>query len=205
VVLDVLAVVAVLDGARRAFHIPIERVAVAGLAVVVLIAMCWALERFGRAHGVASARRWLLGGALAAVLLAAGGYALERRYLRHRLAGEDAAVDFFIAHARDGDRVGLAEHWTVVPPSPVFAMFGPRLDNRVTYVGRRVDGVNRPQHDRAQFLAQSRREGYDWLMVGRGARPYARTPAMDWAVAGGYKLVADSPRLALYRAVAHPP
>jgi hypothetical protein len=195
VAIDALAAVAIADGLRRAFDLPLADMALGAGAMGVTAVAVWAVARAARTgarwHGIAA-------GALAA-LLAVGGYAVQDRYADHRLRGEDAAVDYFLDHGRDGDSVGLAEQWSVLPPSPVFAMFGVGLRNNVRYVGEHEEGVNKPYRDRARFVAAVGRGRNGWLMVGRGARGGLTTPAMRWAPTAGYVEVARTARLALYR------
>jgi hypothetical protein len=200
-VLDLLAVAAVVDGLRRAFDLSAARLGVGVVAVAVLAAAAWALLRLAAAS---RARVLALAAAAVAVLVVAGGYAIQRRFADYRLRGQDAALDYFLVHARDGERVGLAEQWSVQSPAPVLAMFGDRLRNRVSYVGEHEQGVNKPYRDPARFAARLARDRYKWLMVGRGTRPPAVTPAMTWAAADGYQRVAQSDRLALYRRAARP-
>jgi hypothetical protein len=137
-------------------------------------------------------------------LLAVGGYAIETRYYDNRLRGQDATIDRFLADSRPGERVAITEQWSVLPPSPVYALFGERLHNQVAYVGLHPDGARAPHRDPARFAADLRRGRYEWLMVGRGRRGGAVTPAMRWAPAAGYAQVARSDRLALYRRVGSP-
>jgi hypothetical protein len=196
IVVDLAAAVAVADGLRRAFALPAGAFAVGALAVALAGAVVWAFLRLA----AAGRRRALAAMAVGLLVLAAlGGYAVERRFFERRLRGEDATVDRFLATSRSGDRVGLAEQWSVLPPSPVLAMFGDRLKNSVAYVGEHSQGVNKPYRSRTAFAAALSRGRYDWLMVGRGVRPTAATPAMRWAGASGYQLVAQTTRLALYR------
>ncbi|HEY0633260.1 MAG TPA: hypothetical protein VGC98_14485 [Thermoleophilaceae bacterium] len=198
---DVLAVVAVADGLRRAFDLSVGALAVGVVAVAAGGAFVWAYLRLASA----GRRRALTGMAVALTVLAAvGGYAVEHRFSGRRLRGQDAAVDRFLATTRGGDRVGLAEQWSVLPPSPVLAMFGDRLRNRVSYVGEHSEGVNKPYRTPGAFAAALRRGRYDWLMVGRGVRPTVATPAMRWAPASGYRLVTQTMRLALYRRAQRP-
>jgi hypothetical protein len=192
VVLGVLAAVAIADDLRRAFDVPARDMVIGALAVLLAAGAIWALTRvtFGLR---------LVGVAAAIVVVAVGGYELETRYFDNRLRGEDATIDRFLSDSRAGERVGITEQWSVIPPSPVYALFGERLHNDVAYVGVRKDGAWAPHRDPARFAADLRDGNYDWLMVGRGLRPAGVTPAMRWATAAGYTQVARSDRLALYR------
>jgi hypothetical protein len=201
VAIDVLAAVAVADGLRRAFDLSRGHLAAGVVVVAVLGAALWGASRL---RTMQRRRGFALTAAAAAALIVAGGYALDRRFADHRLRGQDATLDYFLAHTRDGERVGLAEEWSVLPPAPVLAMFGDRLRNRVTYVGEHQEGVNKPYRDPARFATRLARDRYVWLMIGRGMRPPTVTPAMTWATANGYARVSQTDRLALYRRTARP-
>jgi hypothetical protein len=201
-VVDLLAALAIADGLRRAFQLSAGRLAVGVIVVALLALAAWWLSR---ARPSPRGRRPAVGAAAAIALIAlVGGYALQHRYYQHRLVGEDATVDYFIAHAHDGDRVGITGQWSVDPPSPVQPMFGPRLRNHVDYVGDFSGGVNKPHRAEPAFAADVVRGRYDWLIVGRGAPPAASTPEMSWATRTGYTMVAATRRLALYRRAAGP-
>lgn len=193
--IDLLAVVSIADGLRRAFDLTAGDMAVGALAVAALALLAWALVHAGHARR----SRVAVSIAAMAAVVAVAGYVVQHRYADHRLRGEDAAVDYFLEHSRDGQTVALAEQWSVLPPSPVFAMFGPRLRNAVHYVGEHEDGVNKPYRDRSRFAAALDHDRFAWLMVGRGVRGAATTPAMAWATGDGYVEVARSARLALFR------
>jgi hypothetical protein len=202
IVVDFLALAAVVDGLRRAFDLPVRDIAVGTVAVALLAAAAWGLLRLWRWPAPVRKRRIALAATASAVVVVvvAAGYALERSYSRDRLVGKDATIDYFLGAARDGDRVGITGQWSVVPPSPVHPMFGERFRNHVDYVGEWSHGVNKPYRGEAAFGEDVRRGRYDWLIVGRGAPPTSTTPAMSWAAASGYRLVAQTQRLALYRA-----
>jgi hypothetical protein len=197
-----LALVAVADGLRRAFDIPAGRLALGALAIAALAAAVLGARRIARSPRRRSGSMAIAAAVAGIVVIAAAGYAVQHRYEAKRLRGEDSAVDYFLAHSVEGDRVGLAEQWSVLPPSPVLAMFGARFRNRVDYLGVQSEGVNKPYRDRAAFLARVGGGRYDWLMIGRGSPPVAVTPAMSLAAAAGYRLVAQTGRLALYRSTA---
>jgi hypothetical protein len=195
--IELLAAVAIADDLRRAFSIPAKDMVIGIVVVAVAAAALWVLWR-------ATGALRLAGLAAGVLLIAVGGYALETRYFDHRLRGQDATIDRFIVDSRPGQRVALAEQWSVMQPSPVFPLFGDRMRNSVTYVGLHEEGARKPYRDPAQFEAAMRRGRYDWLMVGRGLRPGGVTPTMRWARAAGYAQVASSPRLALYRRLGAP-
>jgi hypothetical protein len=76
----------------------------------------------------------------------------------------------------------------------VLPAFGPRLGNRVSYVGDPVrHSVHLPATARS-FDTELRRGRYGLLMIGLQQPDHTDL----WARAAGYRLVALSPRLALY-------
>jgi hypothetical protein len=111
-------------------------------------------------------------------------------------------VEAPLAFAPDGRerRIGLAGLWDVNGLSPVLPAFGPRLRNRVEFVGPfRREMLH--EHERAgAFVEELRRGRYDLLVMGRAVLP--GTPRRDleaWARAAGYDEVARTHRLVLMR------
>ena len=94
--------------------------------------------------------------------------------------------------------MGLANIWTTDGPPPVLAMFGPRLGNRVAYVGHFVRHLLRQYGGRRAFVAALRRGRYDLLLIGRGAPPAPTVREERWARAAGFRQVAAGPRFTLY-------
>lgn len=202
---DVAAAIAVADGLTRVFDLSTGQ-AVAGVTAVALVALAGLVAiRLARSGGPLRARR--LGALAGAVLVGACtvGYVLQERYFDGRLLGADPTIDYFIAHSTGGARVGLMESWSVKQPSPIHAMFGPRLDNRVGYVGDVVKGINTPFRSRARLASAVERGRYEWLEIGRGTTPPQTTQAMRWVTALGYTQVAASQRLVLFRRVEQRP
>jgi hypothetical protein len=200
-VVDVAALVAVGDGLRRAFDLSKGQIAVGVVVVLGVAGAAWAVIRFVRARPAGAApRRVAIVAAALALLAVAVGYGLQHSYYRDRLGGKDPTLDYFFAHSRSGDRVGLSGQWSVEPPAPPHPMYGAHFHNHVDYVGRLEGGVEKPYRSAPEFVAAVRRGGYDWLMIGRGATRDERSPEPSWAARAGYALVASSPRLALFRA-----
>ena len=67
----------------------------------------------------------------------AAGAAIERRVDRTRYANADPALRWLVTAVPSGHRIGIAGVWIKLPPT--WAAFGPRLGNRVGYVGSTVD------------------------------------------------------------------
>jgi hypothetical protein len=195
---DVLVLAGVADGLRRAFDLSPGQVAAGVVALGALAAALVAGHRLARQEPAGRRRTVTATAGVAAVVAVIGGFVITHRYDDGRLRGLDVAVDRFLDESGAHERVGIAESWSVTPPSPVYPMFGSRLENRVRYVGAWSAGVNRPERTRDAFTAAVRSGRFTWLVIGRGERP-GTTPAMAWAAGAGYVRVAQSPRLALYR------
>jgi hypothetical protein len=187
------------------FFTPVRSIALAAVTVVLLLAAAWLLVRaFGR---VRRGLRLKVAFAATAVLAAAAlavGEREQRRFNAQRYASIDPAVDWVKANAPAGHRIGVAG----IGFAPVYTLFGPRLGNRVAYVGRDVRGILRPYSDRRQLGRALRAGGYDLVLVRhyltsepnlsyRPASFWSRQPA--WVQAAGYEPVVVGRSLSLYR------
>jgi len=133
----------------------------------------------------------------AAMLLVAGGYASQRAFNDARYKGLDPVLD--AAGGDRGHRTALAGHLYVKATSPVWPLFGPRLESEVEVAGVLQDGLLRPYPD-ARCLAERLREGdYERVLLGLGQNPtsYTRSLARSTRKAG-YIQVARGAELALY-------
>jgi hypothetical protein len=146
----------------------------------------------------------------ASVVVALGvvlaGHRVEERFLDGRYVGHDATVDWVLANAPSGRKIGIAGRFSPDGLSPVEPIMGPRLGNEVDYVGRFDRGTLRELGSEASFVRALRSGGYDLLMIGRGFPvPEPRAREESWARAAGFSPVAQSRRLALYSAPARAP
>jgi hypothetical protein len=138
----------------------------------------------------------------AAAVLAAGaavgaGYLGHRGYDDLRYAGLEPAIDWILQNAPEDRRVGLAG----LGYNPViYPAFGPELENEVRYVGPTVDGMLRPYTRREPLLDELREGRYDLLVVQRQGWVRHELPAQqeDWLREDGWRVVAESERVALY-------
>ena len=202
ILVPLAGVVSVADGIRRDFE-PVEPrdvvLAAAALAAVAAAGRAWVALR--RRPGGWRPPRVALGAAGCAVALGfvvPVGYAVERRFNDRRYR----VVEPPLAWARDGRerRIGLAGLWDVNGLSPVLPAFGPRLGNRVEFVGPFRREMLHEHVRRGPFVAELRRERYDLLVLGRAILP--GTPRGDleaWARAAGYDEVTRTHRLVLLR------
>ena len=170
---------------------------VAGLALVALaLAAAWAHRR----EAVPRVPRGAVAAmaALAIAIAVAAGNEMQERFNDGRYAGEDAALDRLLAEAPGDRRIALAGLWTDDGISPVYPSFGPRLENEVEYLGRFVDEEFGRYPDRDAFVSALERDGFDYLVVGRGRPPKPVVREERWARSAGWTPVTRSARLALY-------
>ena len=98
-----------------------------------------------------------------------------------------------------GTTIGLAGAWPVTTLSPVLALFGPELENRVSYIGETRDGMLLPYTDEAAYREALARGAYDLVMVGN-EKPLA-FPQVDeagWTRAAGYRELAVDESFTLF-------
>jgi hypothetical protein len=172
----------------------------AAAAVIVVVARGGGAIRRAR-DALRSRRRPVAGMSLGVVLLALVALLVlaradQRRVDSHTYAGYDPVFAWIDANAPSGHRVGLTGSTGATPGlAPTLPLFGPRLGNVVIYVGQRVaHSVELPATQTA-FVRELRGGRFDLLAIGL---PYAG--ATDrWARGLGFRLLARSNRIALYR------
>lgn len=153
-----------------------------------------------RRGGRLPARAALLGaGALVALVVAPAGQELQSRFNDSRYAGVDPVFDLVNEGALDGRRIGLVGVWGVTRESPVWPMFGQRLDNEVVYAGEFREGMLRDYAGRRGLLRGIGDDGIDYLLVARGEPPADHVRAEAWARSGGLRQVLRSDRFTLFR------
>ncbi|MEA2308243.1 MAG: hypothetical protein QOI65_529 [Thermoleophilaceae bacterium] len=195
-VLELAAAVAVVDGVRRGFSVPLHVVAGVAVLAVGAAGAGWVLRRLG-GRTVALV--------IAALVIAALGYVRQREFNDGRYRTGDPVTAWIASNAPSGHRIALAGSWSVVGRSPVWPAFGPRMGNDVDYLGPTVRHQLREYPSRRRWSAALRRGRYDLLIVGRGG--YARVCPLPgqfsdddrWARAEGLHRVAGDSRLTLYR------
>lgn len=162
-------VLALLAGVREAFDLGLGKLALGVAAAAVLVL----LPRRALVPVVAVG--------LVGVVLVSASRSDDQGYGQF-----DPTLAWIEQHAPSGARIGLAGVWTPGGVSPVLPAFGPRLGNRVEYVGEFREHMLRPHSTREDFVRDL--DGLDLLVVGAGSREQAWAP---WTV------VARSDRLVL--------
>ena len=192
---EILLTAAILDGIYR-FHVGVGlrhvAVAIAALAVVGALAGGFWLRR-ARPGALWQAS------AMTALVLLGGGWALPDGADPARYADLDPTLAWLDVHVPPGGRVALGGTWSAAAVSPVLPAFGPRLRNRVDYLGRFVEGTLQSWDRREPFQRQLRRSHYDAVIIGRGvpSRPHGEEPAATWARELGFRAHARSSHLVL--------
>ena len=188
---QVLAVVAVLDGVRAPLDVSLPKFI---LAAAVLSAAPYVLWR------VRHSRRSVTAGVTIAVALAAvAGLSLQRRFDDQAFTGRDPVIDWIVDNTEDDTvHIGMTGSWPTHTP-PVAALFGPRLENHVRYIGRDDRGLIRHHEGYEEWRRAVRDANLDLLLVGRVPQPLSPSPEAGWAERAGFRAVATSPRFAVYR------
>lgn len=205
-VVEAAALVATAQGMRGAYYIlgTGRRSLFAGVAAALLVAgvvgswyVLRARERPPRLPGWA-----LLGSAGLAALLC--GYAVQRR-LNHQRYGSFDATYLWVQHHPGAQKIGLAGSFNFAGLSPAWPMFGSRLQNPVTFVGRIHDGQVSQFSSRAAWLAALRRGGYDLVEIARNPAPAPMSNhELRWAAGAGLPVVSESPFFELARVPVNP-
>jgi hypothetical protein len=167
--------------------------------VAAAVAGAW---RWG-ARGRSSPRR--VPAASAAAIVAVCGlagllYHYQRVLARTPYSPNDPAVQYALLHAPSHTRIGLTGVWSANGLEPVAPLFGPRLENRVEYVGPVIDHMLSLYRTPSQFLDALRRGHYALLMIGTGSPPASQPQAELVARDAGFLPVARSRRLVLLAA-----
>jgi hypothetical protein len=199
---ELIALIAVIDGARRWTETSVGEVAIAALGLGAAIAVALMARRGWRRLSPGPARKAAVAAAALLALVAAGavGDKQQQRFNDARYLGEDPAIDWVALHARSGHRIALAGEGSVT--SIIYPAFGPRLRNHVSYAGPLDRGMLRFYTQRNPFLARLRDGRYDLLIVERDTYFYRRliTAQERWALEAGFRPVVSTPRFAVLRA-----
>jgi hypothetical protein len=207
--LEVLALLALLDALRRDADVSGKALAAAALVIVSVAGATW-LARRTEGH---FAQRWpgrrvAIGVVSAVAILVAGLYYQERRYNDGRYRQGGVTASWVSLRAPSGQRIGLAGEGF----GGIYPMFGPRLRNEVEYVGPRLEGMLRAYRRRGEFEAALRTGKYDLVLLQNEPFTEPRLPRRQehWLREMGYRLVASGiqesssgRQVRLYRAPSH--
>jgi hypothetical protein len=201
IALEALLVLLALDGLRRGVDVSAAD-AIAGAAIVATAGLLGFAIVTAQRHGRVA---WAAGlAALTAAIVVVGARGTQNTFLDHRYISVTTPLDAALARAAGGETdIGLAGAWPVTTLSPVLALFGPELDNRVSYVGDTRDGMLYPYEDANSYARAVQAGGYDLIMVGH-EKPLA-FPIRDldtWTREAGYREVEADGNFTLFAAPA---
>ncbi len=185
--IEVLALAAVAQGLHNGPAVSAGRTVAAAAGLAAIAAVTVVARR--------TAPRWAIAPGLAGLLVVAGagGWVAQRRFADGRYANTDPVFSWIQARAPQDARIGVAGAWTDRGISPVLPAFGPRLRNRVDYVGAVREGQLR-RLPAGRWVHEVR--GDDLLLVGRAQA--GRDPDERRAQRAGLRTVATSDRLVLF-------
>lgn len=190
VAVEAAALVALVDALEKDTPVPLRLLlAVAAATAVVVAAVLWFRQRLSHRRGLSWRSPAAFAGFACLTLLAVGAlYKQERRFNDSRFDEAEATTRWMRDHAPTGHRVGIVGEGFVAYP-----MFGPRMENKVDYVGPVVNGMLRAYGRKAELTAAVRRGHYDLILVQDAplVRPGLPQRQERWVRAMGYRLVAS--------------
>jgi hypothetical protein len=181
---------AVLDSLDRGFTRPDSSDIRFGALAVLLAVAVLAVARATRGRPRAA---WAAGAALAVLLAALAGRHQQRVFLAQRYTDIDAALQQ-ISRDPAVHRVALVGVWDGNGLYPTLPAFGPRLGNRVDYVGPTAGGALGQYGDAPSLEAALRRGRYDTVILGRSFIVSKPVTLFAWVAGAGYRVAAVSPR-----------
>jgi hypothetical protein len=190
-VAEFATVAAIVYGLHESVSVGAKDVVVTAVALTALIGLLRLATKLPRRLVPAAAV------AAAAVVLLAG-YEQQKQLNDNRWKGEPVLVAV-TKFAPSGYRIGVAGEPALSDTVPVYPMFGPRLRNKVQWIGPLVRGVLRDWPTRAGFRGAVQRSKFDLIVIERGSPARAQVKQQDWLAGLGYKQVAQSRALTLYR------
>ncbi|HWF53989.1 MAG TPA: phospholipid carrier-dependent glycosyltransferase [Solirubrobacteraceae bacterium] len=189
-VLEAALLAAMIVDVRRYLVSSAGRIVLSAAVVLALAALWWAL----------SARRGSLRLAFVAALaclVAVASYHYQRVLARSPYAPADPTIAYVLAHDPAHTRIGITGEWTAQGVVPVAPLFGPRLENDVSYVGPWIRHRLEQYTAQEPFVAALRAGRYALLEIGTGFPPRPDPIQARWALAAGYRVITASDRLVL--------
>jgi hypothetical protein len=201
--LELAALAATLQGLSSAYNLLTTGRAplAAGLLIVLAVFGVWWLWRARVGRIPIRPRLAFASGAVVATVLALvlGGYAVQHRLNRDRYGSFDRTYAW-VEQRGGGHRIGLAGSWDFVGISPAWPMFGERLGNQVSFVGRLHRGRLTQYSGRARWLRAMREAGYDLVLIARNPPPQGTSDQEPrWAAESRLPVLSSSERFELVR------
>lgn len=196
VLLELAALAAVADGIRRDTPVSGSSVVYGLLVAVVLALLVLAGARWRQARDRGRMTVPALAAAAVGILvILALGRVDQAQFDHHTYASFDPVFAWLDGHAPDAQRIAYVGSTSDTPGlSPALPLFGPRLGNRVVYIGHPVaHSVELPQSEQ-EFGQQLARGRYGLLVIGLPVS--GGTDA--WARRLHFRQLARSWRIALY-------
>jgi hypothetical protein len=190
-----LLALAVLDALRRNIDLPGGGVGPGWLllaAVVLGLGLLGYLVIRDSAADLRPGRPRLVAGAICVAVLGIGAIAVgavqKNRFEDDRYTTDGPAIDYVNDEYPAQLRIGIVGDGFASYP-----LFGPRLDNRVDYVGHRVDEMLKPFNRRPAFDRALRRGGYDAIAWTSLDTLHENLPLEQakWLEQDGYRRVAE--------------
>jgi hypothetical protein len=207
VLAELAALAGVIDGVRGGFVLEERTIAAAAVGLLAIAAAVYGVMALRGRYTSRSLAIPVTAAALAVVAAIALGYVRQDRFNDHRYRlPDDAVITYLSEHAKSGHRIALAGVWTGDGVSPVWPAFGPRVGNRVAFLGEFVDGQLREYDDPGRWRRALARGRYDLLVVGSGGWGACPTPIPGelsdddaFARQAGLRLVTRTHRLRLHQ------
>ena len=134
-----------------------------------------------------------------AAIMAVLGYHYQKVLARRPYLPGDPTVSYVLDNAPPGTRIGITGTWLAQGLIPVAPLFGPRLQNHLSFVGPWVEHRLESSLNEHSFIAALTAGRFAYLEVGTGFPPHADPLEARWAAAAGYRVVTASERLILMR------
>jgi hypothetical protein len=198
------ALVAAVQGIHEAYDVTAPGrsvIAIGALAVVVIAAGGIAGSRVvSRSRLAAWGCRTGIALVATALIIFVAGYVVQHNLNAKRYAPYDPTYAWIQDHPQPR-KIGLAGSWNFAGASPAWAMYGPSLENRVTFVGQH-HGDHLVQYQTESAWLQALRQGrFDLVEIALNKpEPDTSDAEIGWARQAKLPVVSESQRFLLVRA-----
>jgi hypothetical protein len=168
------------------FNVPAHVFVEAAVAVLTAAAIVVLLLRRPRRPGFALA---FAAAFVVLAIVAVAGRRVEQSFNSERYRSVNPAFDWVDQHSRSGERIALSGQPDRDFDAAPFIAFGPRLENRVTFVGTRDHHLLTRYTAQQPFLHALAAGRYDALLVGADVAGPAHELA--WARSAGWRPAAN--------------